>query len=400
MLSQGQSLRGVKGSTILTLDNTAPLIDRGGDIAAFITVDDDYRGSLGVSGQGVIEDLDIDATYSGSLGDISKLHGLYAPARVGSANLHTMRNVGVYNARNDGIRFETGNDKLVCDRLRSERAVETGIYLAGGDVKARAIGSVSTGTALKIDSVAVEVDQFDLWRMEDANLELPTLEVIGGSNGCVIKSGTVEGFTRFIGGNATPGSQYRNSKAQFAFVHFKHVVPIVGDPPLCYLEVRDADLVELVSCKWGVSGNSSPDDIYQYLIMITNSGNVDNNGIVKVIGGSGMLRFLGRDGATNKMRIDATDHICNIPQRLLFEWGRLGAIEMVPPFAVDPLDPLRTHLRCDGTEYNTKDQPFGYLNVDAYFDSWTAKLSDDTTFRTPNLPALSSNCVPAIRAVP
>lgn len=195
VLQQGQSLRGVKGSTILTLKAGATMSDVGENYGAYIKIGDTCLALNGIAGQGVIEDLDIDLIHSGSAGPVDAVHGLFAPQRGPGvdANLHTIRNVAVYNATGDGIHFEGGNDKLVCDRLRSERAVERGMYLAGGDVKARAIGSASFGSALEISGAAVELNQFDLWRPETADGTIPTLKVTGGTNGCVIQSGTVEG---------------------------------------------------------------------------------------------------------------------------------------------------------------------------------------------------------------
>jgi hypothetical protein len=388
----------------LKFDPTSPLSDRsGGDqIAAYITIDEQWYTKDGVAGQGVIQDLDIYAKYTGTLGDIQAVHGIYAPIRVdpNASKIHTIRNVAVYDANNNGIHFDKGNDKLVGDRLRSEGATGIGMYLAGGDIKLRAIGSVSTGTALKIDGAAVEIDQFDLWRPDTGATTDPTLHIIGGPNGCVLKSGTVSGKTLFKGSNGSndTGQHYINSKAQFAFVHFKHDThqPLLN----CYFESRSADLVELISCKFGATGY---DDIsatrYKYLIMI--SGDEGQQGLVKISGGTGMLRYLGRDSTgSNRLRIDATDHICDAPKLLLFDWGRLGTIEMVPLWAVESSNPLRTHLRCDGSPYLISDQPFAYLNVDAYLDNWTAKLTDSGSFNVPRLPALSSSCVLAIRAIP
>lgn len=288
------------------------------------------------------------------------------------------------------------------------------MYLAGGDVKARAIGSVATGTALKIAGAAVEIDQFDLWREDnfDVLASDPTLDINGGVNGCVIKSGTVEGWTRFKGKNEDdpdppiPNKRFINSKAQFAFVHFKFKDTLVPASPSAYLEAQSADLVELISCKFGLSGDAiveDPDTLFDYLIMITDSEGEDGDGLVKITGGSGMLRYLGRvDGSENTMRIDAKIHICNMPWRLLFDWGRMGTVEMVPIWAVDSSDPkLRTHLRCDGNQYNSQDWPFAYLNVMAYYGTWTGiALTDDLLFTMPDLPAISPNCVPAIRAIP
>ena len=293
LLSQAQSLRGVKGSTILTLDSEATVTDRGRGIGAYITIKDDYRSEDGISGQGVIEDLDIDVNNVEPPGPpgLSKIHGLYAPSPVlhEHANLHTMRNVAVYNANDDGIHFDAGNDKLVCDRPRSEGSGGVGIYLAGGDVKARAVGSVSDGSAMMIVSGAVELDQFDLWR-KNFNGD-PTLDIVGGANGCIIKSGTVEGWTRFTGKNEDPElpvgiSYYLNSRAQFAFVHFKYDANQMPSGDSCYFEARSADLVELVSCKFGGTGNETITTPYTYLIMITNQGDEAGNGLVKISGGS------------------------------------------------------------------------------------------------------------------
>lgn len=187
-------------------------------------------------------------------------------------------------------------------------------------------------------------------------------------------------------------------------MHFKHLqFSDEEEIPDCYLEVNSADLVELISCKFGRSGPDpvEEDDFtpYEYLIKITNTGATINRGLVKIIGGSGLLRYLGRDSETNKMRIDATGHICDHPECLVFEWGPLGTVEMVPEFSTNPANPLRTHLRCDGSEYDSQDQPFAYLNVNAYLGN-IVRLDDETTFVMPVLPALSNNCVPAIRAVP
>jgi len=425
-LSQGQSLCGVKGSTILTLESDATLTKRDvSGVGAYITIRDDYYAEGGIAGQGVIEDLDIDAknldTATGT--GVTKFYGLYAPPRDPDpdhhANLHTIRNAAVYNAKDNGIHFDLGNDKLVCDRIRQEGAGGVGIYLAGGDVKARAVGSASVGTALYVSGAAVEIDQFDLWRSIDANVDQPTLDIVGGANGCVIKSGTVEGWTRFIGKNegedppppfdpeSPAASHYLNSKAQFAFVHFKYSKDLLrADPdPTCYFEAQSADLVELISCKFGVSGTEKPNagHTYDYLIMITNSSNdASRNGLVKISGGSGMLRYLGRvDGNRNRMYIDALKHICNVPKRLLFDWGRMGTVEIVPNWAVDSSDPMiRTHLRCDGTQYNKVDQPFGYLNVGAYRGANVTLDDGIGTFDMPRLPIVSSDCVFAIRAIP
>jgi hypothetical protein len=425
LLPQSQSLRGVKGSTILTLDSTSTLTDRTNNddkVAAYVTIGGEFRVRAAVAGQGVIEDLDIDATYTEETlpNSLVALHGLYAPPREGntppndSANVHTIRNVGVYNAFSNGIHFDQGNDKLVCDRLRSEGAGGIGIYLAGGDVKARALASTSDGPALKVSGAAVEIDQLDLWRPDELLPpfnKLPTLDIKGGFNGCVIKSGTVEGWTRFKGNNedATASKRFANSKAQFAFVHFKYRDDLARDTPSCYFEAQSADLVELISCKFGASGYDpiDPELSYDYLIIITNSEGEQGDGMVKITGGSGMVRYLGRvDGTENRMRIDAKKHICNMPWRLLFDWGRMGTVEMVPPWAVgqavDVNDPLlRSHLRCDGKEYFTADYPFAYLNVAAYNEDWDATLeSPPLKFTMPDLPSLSQFSVPAIRAIP
>jgi hypothetical protein len=323
--------------------------------------------------------------------------------------VHTIRNVAVYNAYSNGVHLDQGNDKLVCDRLRSEGATGIGMYLAGGDLKARAIGSVSAGTALKVAGAAVEIDQFDLWRGgEEVSANVPTLDINVGVNGCVIKSGTVEGWTRVKGNNENPSSlKFSNSKAQFAFVHFKYKDDLVPESPSCYFKAQSIDLVELISCKFGASGDviidPAEDPLYDYLIMITNSDGDPGDGFVKVTGGSGMVRYLGRVSAgQNKMRIDARKHICNMPWRLLFDWGRMGTVEMVPPWAVGIDDPtLRTHLRFDGNTYNTADYPFAYLNLAAYLKEWSWTLDTaPTTFTMPPLPILSTHSVPAIRAVP
>lgn len=403
LLSQAQSLRAVKGSAILKLEHGSPLTERHDGIAAYVTIDEPFYTKDGIAGQGVIQDLDIDASY----GDddppegITAVHGLYAPPRGDDPSyVHTMRNVAVYNARNNGIHLDVGNDRLVADRLRSELANGIGIYMAGSDVKLRAVGSVAFGSALKVSGSAIEMDQFDLWRPDHDFTSDPTLEINGGANGCVIKSGTVSGKTLFIGNNNSEDTSYHyiNTKAQFAFVHFKHDE---NQSDLdCYFEAKSADLVELISCKFGASGTGTIEHKYPYLIKISAADDI-GMGLLKITGGTGLVRFLGRQGTgNNRMVIDANKHICNEPKLLLFDWGRLGTIEMVPLCAVDSTNPLCTHLRCDGTQYNSRDQPFAYLNVDAYLDHWTAELHDNVNFNVPDLPALSHNCVPAIRAIP
>lgn len=103
-LQQAQSLRGVKGSSLLTLADGAPLSDRGGGIKAYIGIANDFRVLDDIAGQGVIEDLDIDAKNTKTMA--GTIHGLFAPDRGSNpANLHTLRNVAVYNARNDGVHF-------------------------------------------------------------------------------------------------------------------------------------------------------------------------------------------------------------------------------------------------------------------------------------------------------
>jgi hypothetical protein len=72
-------------------------------VGAYITIRDDYYAEGGIAGQGVIEDLDIDAknldTATGT--GVTKFYGLYAPPRDPDpdhhANLHTIRNAAVYN---------------------------------------------------------------------------------------------------------------------------------------------------------------------------------------------------------------------------------------------------------------------------------------------------------------
>jgi hypothetical protein len=133
-LSQMQSLRGVKGSTILTLKSDATISNRGDDTGAYITIKDDLYVVHGIAGQGVIEDLDIDAIGTRDVASgPANIHGLYAPLRETEQDLHTIRNVAVYNAQTNGIHFDVKNNKLVCDRLRSENSLGVGIYLAGGD---------------------------------------------------------------------------------------------------------------------------------------------------------------------------------------------------------------------------------------------------------------------------
>lgn len=396
-ISQAQTVKGVKGSTILTLSSTATLLDLGSGVGAYIRILDDFLSSGGIAGQGVIEDLDIDATASQAMVSPATIHGLYAPDRAGDAVAHTYRNVTVYGAKNDGIHLAGGNDKLVCYRMRQEGSLGRGIYISGSDCKAKDIGSVAKGSAMEIDSAAVEMDTFDLWRRSDCNTD-PTLKITGASNGCVIKSGTVEGQTLFIGKNENATNRYLNSNAKFAFVHFKYDSV---QTPTSYFEARSADMVELVNCKFGESGNGTITP-YNYLIEITNTGGTDRNGMVKIVGGAGLMRFVGRAGATNKMRIDALKHICNLPQRLLFEWGRMGQVDWVPAWAVDSSDPtMRTHLKCDGATYAKADYPFGYLAWAAHYGNWAALLDDATVnFTMPTYTAVSADCVPAIRVLP
>ena len=393
VLSQAQTLKGIKGSTILTHDGSA-LLDLAGGVGAYITIGNDFRSQGGVAGQGVIEDLDIDASATQALVTPTTIHGLYAPVRAGSANVHTMRNVTVYSAKDDGIHFASGNDKLVAYRLRQEGSLGRGIYVSGSDLKAKDIGSVAKGSAMEIDAAAVEMDTFDLWRRSDCNAD-PTLKITGATNGCVIKSGTVEGKTLFIGKNENAANRYINSKAQFAFVHFKYDSIQTPD---CFFEAQSADLVELVSCKFGVSGNSviTP---YDYLIKITNTGGVDRNGVVKIIGGSGLMRFLGRPGATNLQRMDCAKHYANLPKRVIFEWGIPGQVEIVPNWACDAVDPdLRTHVRFDGTARNKVDFPFGYLA--ATIEAGGTLDDVNTTFTLAELPVLSSTHCRAMRVLP
>lgn len=421
LLRQAQSVFGVKGSTILTLDSATPVSDQGGGVGAYITIDNDFKVRDGVAGQGVIQDLDIDVGASIEM-SVDHIHGLYAPDRTiivpppDGANLHTMRNVAVYNAKTDGIHFAAGNDKLVCDRLRSEGSGGIGIYLAGGDIKARAMGSSAVGPALRIDGAAIELDQFDLWRPNGASSD-PTLDIIGGTNGCVVKSGTIEGKTRFLGKNTSGDNDHSprfiNCRAQFAFVHFKHDKKQDCD---CYLEAQSADLVELISCKFGRSGpdKAGEDDFtpYPYLIKISNEGldtDPDNLGLVKISGGTGMLRYLGRFGDVIKMRMDCTKHFCNFPRLVLFDWGRPGTIEVVPVWAVDSPDPkIRTHVRMDGLSRSRDEFPFGFL-------AWgigrglvgggpDRTLDDDdglgNNWKPPLLPNVSSDYCYAMRVIP
>jgi hypothetical protein len=141
--------------------------------------------------------------------------------------------------------------------------------------------------------------------------------------------------------------------------------------------------------------------MYDYLIKISNTDSDINRGIVKVIGASGMVRYMGRStGDNNRMVIDAAIHICNIPQLLLFEWGPLGTVEMVPALSVDPTNDLRTHLRCDGAEYDPELYPFAFLNVAAYSGATVSLAALPESFKMPNLPALSADSVPAMRLVP
>lgn len=356
-ISQAQTIRGIKGSSILTLGPGYTLLDQGGGVGAYFTIKNDFLSSGGIAGQGVFEDFEIDASETQNLVSPATIHGLHAPTRAGDAVAHTYRNVTVYNAKDNGINLEGGNDKLVADRLRQEGSLGVGIKISGSDCKAQNIGSVAKGSAMVIDSAAVEMTQFDLWRRSDCNTD-PTLQITGASNGCVITSGTVEGQTLFIGKNENAANRYINSQAKFAFVHFKYDS---NQSPTSYLEVRSADMVELFGCKFGVSGNSTVTP-YDYLIEITNTGGADRDGLVKVIGGGGLCRFIGRVGATNKMVIDAVKHICNKPKNLRFEWGVMGQVEIVPDWACDAVDPaVRTHMRFDGVARNKTDYPFGYL---------------------------------------
>lgn len=393
-VSQAQSLKGVKGSTLLTLGSNAVLPDLGSGVGAFIVIGDDFRSEGGIAGQGVIEDLDIDARASQDMLSPTTIHGFYMPERAGDATAHTIRNVTVYGAKNNGIHIGGGNDKLVCYRMRQENSEGVGIYIGGSDCKASDIGSTATGSAMEIDSAAVEMDKFDLWRSSGANSD-PTLKITGATNGCVIKSGTVEGKTLFIGKNESALNRYINAKAQFAFVHFKFDA---NQSPDCYFEAQSADMVELISCKFGISGNSviTP---YDYLIKITNTGGADRDGVVKIIGGSGMLRFIGRPGATNKPRMDCLKHYCDQPKRVLFEWGVPGQVEIVPNWACDAVDPhVRTHVRFDGTARDKADFPFGYLA--ATIDTGGTLDDVNTTFTLPELPVLSSAYSYAMRVIP
>jgi hypothetical protein len=394
-LSQAQTLRGVKGSTILAHDGSA-ITDQGGGVGGFVTVRDDYRSHSGIAGQGAIEDLDIDATIGGSVVGPAVIHGFYHPPRSGAANAHTIRNVGVYNAPNNGIHYDAGNDKLVAQRLRQEGAGGVGIYIGGSDCKGSDFGSVAVGSSCEINGAAVELDKFDFWRPNGANSD-PTLKITGATNGCVVKSGTVEGKTLFIGKNENNSNKYINAKAQFAFVHFK----LKDQVPDCLFEAQSADMVELISCKFGFSGNDIVTPV-DYLIKITGA----TPGIVKIIGGGGLLRFVGRAGATNKILMDCGKHICDQPGRLLFEWGRMGTVEFVPVAATAGSSAdgsLKTHLPFDGgaTTYNLADYKFGWLNLQAYLGNTSAALDTaPATFTMPELPALSSYCAPGLRFIP
>lgn len=393
-ISQAQTVKGVKGSTILTLSSTATLLDLGTGVGAYIRILDDFLSSGGIAGQGVIEDLDIDASATQAMVSPATLHGLYAPVRAGSATLHTMRNVTVYSAKDDGIHFASGNDKLVAYRLRQEGSLGRGIYVSGSDLKAKDIGSVAKGSAMEIDAAAVEMDTFDLWRRSDCNAD-PTLKITGATNGCVIKSGTVEGKTLYIGKNENAANRYINSKGQFAFVHFKFDS---NQSPDCYFEAQSADMIELFGCKFGVSGNSviTP---YDYLIKITATGGDDRKGMVKIVGGGGIARFIGRVGATNLMVLDCAKHICDTPKNLRFEWGVMGQIEIVPNWACDAVDPaVRTHMRMDGVARTKVNYPFGYLCATVN----TGGLLDDgiANFTLEELPVISSNFSYAMRFIP
>ena len=393
-LSQAQTLKGVKGSTILTLASDAVLLDRGGGVGGYITIGNDFLSSGGIAGQGVIEDLDIDASATQAMVSPATLHGLYAPVRAGSATLHTMRNVTVYSAKDDGIHFASGNDKLVAYRLRQEGSRGRGIYVSGSDLKAKDIGSVAKGSAMEIDAAAVEMDTFDLWRRSDCNAD-PTLKITGATNGCVIKSGTVEGKTLFIGKNENAANRYINSKAQFAFVHFKYDSIQTPD---CFFEAQSADMVELFGCKFGVSGNDVVTP-YNYLIKITATGGDDRKGLVKIVGGGGIARYIGRVGATNLMVLDCAKHICDTPKNLRFEWGVMGQIEIVPNWACDAVDPaVRTHMRMDGVARTKVNYPFGYLCATVN----TGGLLDDgiANFTLEELPVISSNFSYAMRFIP
>lgn len=393
-LSQAQTLKGIKGSTILTLASDAVLLDRGGGVGAYVTIANDFLSRGGIAGQGVIEDLDIDASATQAMVSPATLHGLYAPVRAGSATLHTMRNVTVYSAKDDGIHFASGNDKLVAYRLRQEGSLGRGIYVGGSDLKAKDIGSVAKGSAMEIDAAAVEMDTFDLWRRSDCNAD-PTLKITGATNGCVIKSGTVEGKTLFIGKNENAANRYINSKAQFAFVHFKYDAIQTPD---CFFEAQSADMVELFGCKFGVSGNDVVTP-YNYLIKITATGGDNRKGLVKIVGGGGIARFIGRVGATNLMVLDCAKHICDTPKNLRFEWGVMGQIEIVPNWACDAVDPaVRTHMRMDGVARTKVNYPFGYLCATVN----TGGLLDDgiANFTLEELPVISSNFSYAMRFIP
>jgi hypothetical protein len=395
-VSQAQTVRGVKGSTVIAHDGSA-IPDRGGNVGGFVTVLDDFRSHSGIAGQGVLEDLDIDATIAGGVTRPGTVHGLYHPPRSGSANAHTVRNVGVYNAPNNGIHYDVGNDKLVAQRLRQEGAGGVGIYIGGSDCKGSDFGSVAVGTAIEINGAAVELDKFDAWRRNNPTSD-PTLKITGATNGCVVKSGTVEGKTLFIGKNESNSNRFINSKAQFAFVHFK-LKDFAVD---CLLELQSADMVTLIAPKFGLSGNGVASNPPDFLIKITNTGGADRNGPVKIIDASGMMRFVGRPGASNQMRFDALRHICDHPELLLFEWGRMGTVEQIGASAAGAIggSTLKTHLACDGQTYNTADYPFGYLNLRAHLGDWAARLDTAPgTFTMPEYPALSSNCVQGLRCI-
>lgn len=397
-ISQAQTLMGVKGAGQLALNPLAVGVDPGDGTTGYITVANDFRSSGGIAAQGLWGNIDIDASGSQGMATPTRIHGLYGPLRAGSAAMPTMFNIGVYGAKNDGIHFDDGNDKLVAIRLRQEGSLERGIYIGGSDCKLHDIGTVSQGTAMEIAGAAVEMDTFDIWR-SGSPTAAPTLKITGASNGCVLKSGTIEGDTLFIGKNANGANLGINSKAQFAFVHFKLKSGFTGRTSL--FKAQSADLIEFISCKWGQTGNGSITP-YNYLIEITNTDDPEQDGLVKIIGGSGMLRFLGRAGDTNKMKMDCLKHIINKPWRLLFEWGRMGTVEDVPYWAVDSSDPtIRTHLACDGATYNVADQPFGYLNWAAHHGNWAARLDDGvTTFTMPIIPRSDSYTIPSLRAIP
>lgn len=399
-VSQAQNLQGVKGSTILTLDSGAVVVNPGDGVTGYVTLANDFRSHSGIAGQGEWGNFDIDASPSQGMGldPAIQIHGLYAPLRVGSANMPTIYNVGVYGAKNDGIHLEGGNDKLVFYRMRQEGSLGRGVYVAGSDCKGSDIGTVAQGTAMEIDSAAVEINKFDIWRSNSPTSD-PTLKITGASNGCVFNSGTIEGNTLFIGKNSSNTNRGINSHAKFIATHFKLKSGFTGRTSL--FEARGADLVEFIGCKWGQTGNSGLITPYNYLIEVTNAGGSDIDGLIKIIGGSGMLRMLGRVGATNRQKMDCLKHIINKPERLLFEWGRMGTVEWVAEHVINPTDPtLFTHMPCDGRTVNVIDQPFLYLNVMAHFGNWSALLDDAVaTFQMPRIGSIDAYTIPAIRAV-